>query len=173
MFKRKGAISGLVGGTVASLFGIAFLWRVLYLMEVVVAVFQGRRTPNYRPFYTMEQAGGFLLIAGFLASLIILLLWMLGGAGIGYFAEKRYWHQRQVFRSWLAWGMSFAVICLVAFVILFWLEDAVRDPEFLRVTLFLFVWWTVCGLGGSALSAKLFTRWTASDEHLSEPNLSS
>lgn len=164
MFKRKGAISGLVGGTVASLFGIAFLWRILYFMEVVVAVFQGRRIPSYRPFYTMEQAGGFLLVVGVFASLIIFLLWMLGGVGIGYFAEKRCWHQRQILRSWLTWGMSFAVICLAAFAITFWAEGSVNDPEFLRVASFLFVWWVACGLGGGAVSAKLFSRWTATDK---------
>lgn len=101
MNKLKGAVSGLAGGVAASFLGLAFLWRVLYLMEVVVAVFQGEQIPNYRPFYTMEQAGGFLLVVGVFASLIIFLLWMLGGVGIGYFAEKRCWHQRQILRSWL------------------------------------------------------------------------
>lgn len=163
MNKLKGAVSGLAGGIVASLFGLAFLWRISYLMEVVVAVFQGRRVPTYRPFYTMEQAGGFLLMVGFLASLIILFLWALGGAGIGYFAEKRHWQQRQILRSWLTWGMSFPVICLVAFGVSFWSEGFIGDPEFLQVALFLFIWWTACGLGGGAVSAKLFTRWATSE----------
>jgi len=173
MSKLKGAVSGLAGGIAASLFGLAFLWRILYLMEVIVAVFQGRKVPTYRPFYTMEQAGGFLLIVGFFASVVTLLLWAIGGAVIGHLAEKRYWQPRQVLRSWLTWGISFGAICLVAFVIPFWLEGIVTEPEFLRVALFIFIWWTVCGLGGGAVSARLFTRWAAFDEHLPEPNLSS
>ena len=162
MSKLKGAVSGLAGGIAASLFGLAFLWRILYLMEVIVAVFQGRKVPTYRPFYTMEQAGGFLLIVGFFASVVTLLLWAIGGAVMGHLAEKRYWLPRQVLRSWLIWGMSFPVICLVAFVIPFLSEGSVGEPEFLREALFLSVWWTACGLCGGAVGAKLFTRWKAS-----------
>lgn len=164
MSKLKGAVSGLAGGVAASFLGLAFLWRVLYLMEVVVAVFQGEQIPNYRPFYTMEQAGGFLLIVGFFASAVTLLLWAIAGAVIGHFAEKRYWQPGQVLRSWLSWAVSFAVICLVAYTIPFWAEGSVSALEFLRIALFLFAWWTVCGLGGGAISAKFFTRWSASEE---------
>lgn len=120
MIKFKGSVSGLVGGMVACLFGVILLWRILYLRDVVVAFFQGANLPNYRPFYTLEQAGGVLLTVGFFASVVTLLLWTTRGAVIGYFAEKRYWQQRQVFSSWLTWGMSFPVICLVAFVIPFY-----------------------------------------------------
>lgn len=162
MIKFKGSVSGLVGGMVACLFGVILLWRILYLRDVVVAFFQGANLPNYRPFYTLEQAGGVLLTVGFFASVVTLLLWTTRGAVMGYFAEKRYWQQRQVFSTWLTWGMSFPVICLVAFVIPFLLEGSVGEPEFLREALFLFVWWTACGLCGSLVGAKLFTRWKAS-----------
>ena len=173
MIKLKGAVSGLAGAIVACLFGIVFHWRILYLMNTVVAVFQGEQIPAYRPFYTLEQAGGYLLLVGFFASVITLILWAIAGAIMGHFAQKRYWQQKKVFHSWLTWGISFAVICLVAFIIPFWSEGSVSDPEFLRVALFLFVWWTVCGLSSGAVSAKLFTRWAASNKHLAEPNLSS
>ncbi len=171
MIKLKGAISGFAGGMLACLFGTVFLWRILHLLNAIVAVFQGEQIPDYRPFYTLEQAGGVLLIVGFFTSVITLILWAIAGAVMGHWAQKRCWQQKKVFRSWLTWGISFAVICLVAFVIPFWSEGSVSDLEFLRVALFLFVWWTACGLSSGAVSAKLFTRWVASNKHLAEPNL--
>ena len=173
MVKLKGPISGLAGGIVASLFGLAFLWHILYLMEVVVAVFQGEQTPTYRPFYSSEPAGGFFLVVAFFASVITLILWVIVGAVMGYWAQKRCWQHKKVFRSWLTWGISFAVICLVAFIIPFASAGSGIEPEVLRVALFLFVWWIACGLDGGAISAKLFTSWTASEKQQTELNLSS
>lgn len=168
MIKLKGSVSGVAGGLIACLFGIAFLWRILHLLNVIVAVFQGEQLPAYRPFYTLEQAGGLLLIVGFFASAVTLVLWAIAGAVMGHFAQKRYWQGKKLVRSWVTWGISFAVICLVAFVIPFLSEGSVSEPEFLREALFLFGWWTACGLGGSAVGAKLFTRWTAAERRPAE-----
>jgi hypothetical protein len=53
MIKFKGAVSGLAGGMVACLFGVAFLWRILYLRDVVVAVFQGEKSAEPTGHFTL------------------------------------------------------------------------------------------------------------------------
>lgn len=174
MNKRKGAISGILGGTVASLLGVFLLWRILYLTEVLVSVFRGEQIPTYRPFYMLEQAGGYLLLAGLIASGTTLILWAGAGAVVGHLAEKRHLSQKDLFRGWYTWGLSFSVIVLIVFVLPLFLDAGTRnDPSFLGTAIFLLVWWIACGIGGGVVSAKLFSRWAAPEEHLAELNLPS
>ena len=96
MRKTKGALGGLIGGSIVGVVGILLLRQGLYIINSIYQLARGLRTPNYDPFYTAGPAGLYILVLGLVLCAIIIVLWVIMGTVYGMLSIKRQWNKNKM-----------------------------------------------------------------------------